>query len=188
MAEVFRLRLGSAPDFARLKSGRMFFRKRPVPPPMVPDPGQQVRLLGWSSSGQGEVRAISEPYTNARGEVVVRVTQEREYQDALREGRRAIGIPWPVKQMVVVLPSEPIDAPEDTERAQSALEEQLAEERRRREEAERRVEELERRLETPQAPERVDGETERVDAPADATEAQEGVERRPSWWRRFFGG
>ncbi len=90
----------------------MFFRKKPVPPPMVPEPGQQVRLLGWGTTGRGEVRAISEPYTNARGEVVVRVTEEREYQDALREGRRAIGIPWPVKDMVVVLPSEPIDAPE----------------------------------------------------------------------------
>lgn len=168
----------------------MFFRKKPVPPPMVPEPGQQVRLLRWGSSGRGEVRAISEPYTNARGEVVVRVTEEREYQDALREGRRAIGIPWPVKSMIVVLPSEPIDAPEsapeDTERAQSTLEEQLAEERRRREEAERRGEELERRPETPQGPEMPAEPQSGTDTPASDAGPQEGVERR-SWWRRWLG-
>ncbi len=74
-----------------------------------------------------------------------------------------------------------------TERAQSTLEEQLAEERRRREEAERRAEELERRLETPQAPESADEGAERVDTPADVREAQTAPQRR-SWWRRWFGG
>lgn len=73
-----------------------------------------------------------------------------------------------------------------TERAQSSLEEQLAEERRRREEAERRAEELERRLETPQAPEPLAEPRSGTDTPADVGEAQEGVERR-SWWRRWFG-
>ncbi len=80
---------------------------------MVPEPGQQVRLLGWGTTPGGkEVRAISEPYTNTKGEVVVRVTEEQEYKDALREGRRAIGMPWPVKQMVILSPSETLDAPE----------------------------------------------------------------------------
>ena len=41
---------------------------------------------------------------------MVRVTEEREYQDAFREGRRAIGIPWPVKHMVVLSPAETLDA------------------------------------------------------------------------------
>lgn len=85
----------------------MFFRKKLVAPPMVPEPAQQVRLLGWGASGRREVRAISEPYANARGEIVVRMTEEREYQDALCEGRRAIGIPWPVKHTAVVLLRRP---------------------------------------------------------------------------------
>jgi len=80
---------------------------------MVPEPGQQVRLLGWGTTPAGkEVRAISEPYTNPKGEVVVRVTEEQEYKDALWEGRRAIGIPWSVKQMVILSPLETLDAPE----------------------------------------------------------------------------
>ncbi len=82
----------------------MFFRKKPISPLIVPEPGQQVRLLGWGASGRAEVRAVSEPFTNARGEIVIRVTEESEYQDALREGRAAIGISWPAKHMVVVVP------------------------------------------------------------------------------------
>lgn len=90
----------------------MFFRKKSVPPLIVPEPGQQVRLLGWGASGRAEVRAVSEPFTNARGEVVIRVTEESEYQDALREGRAAIGIPWPARHMVVVVPPlETLEAP-----------------------------------------------------------------------------
>ncbi len=77
---------------------------------MVPDPGQQVRLLGWGTSGRAEVRAVSEPFTDARGEIVVRVTEEQEYKDAFREGRRAIGIPWPVQDMEILSPSETLNA------------------------------------------------------------------------------
>ena len=88
----------------------MLFRKKSISPPIVPDPGQPVRLLGWGTSGRGEVRAISEPYTDARGEVMVRVTEEREYLDAMREGRQAIGIPWPVRHMLVIPPSGTLDA------------------------------------------------------------------------------
>ena len=81
----------------------------------MPEPGQQVRLLGWGASGRAEVRAVSEPFTNARGEIVIRVTEESEYQDALREGRAAIGISWPAKHMVVVVP--PLETLEATESA-----------------------------------------------------------------------
>ena len=46
---------------------------------------------------------------------MVRVTEESEYQDALRQGRAAIGIPWPAKHMVVVTPPlETVEAPEST--------------------------------------------------------------------------
>lgn len=44
--------------------------------------------------------------------MVIRVAAEWECQVALREGRRAVGIPWPVKQMEVIFPSETLDAPE----------------------------------------------------------------------------
>lgn len=85
----------------------MFFRKRPIP---IPDPGQQVRLSTRRGAWRGKWRAISVPSTNARGEAVIWIAPEWEYQDALREGHRAVGMPWPVKHMVVVLPSE---VPED---------------------------------------------------------------------------
>ena len=45
------------------------------------------------------------------------MTEEREYQEALRDDHRAIGIPWPVKQMVVVLPSETMTPPRAPPRA-----------------------------------------------------------------------
>ncbi len=86
----------------------MFFRKKPLP---VPDPGQQVRLRVRRGQWRGKWRAISEPYTNARGEAVIWVAPEWEYQDALQEGHRAIGIPWPAKQMDVVSPLEGPGAP-----------------------------------------------------------------------------
>ncbi len=83
-----------------------------------------------------------------------------------------------------------------TEQAQSSLEDQLAQERRRREEAERERDELRRRLEAPSEPrdepETVAETSGRTDAPEEPTEAQEaawepeGTKRR-SWWRRWFG-
>jgi hypothetical protein len=36
--------------------------------------------------------------------VVLRVAEEEEYRAARRESRRAIGMPWPVRQMAVILP------------------------------------------------------------------------------------
>ncbi len=41
---------------------------------------------------------------------MVRVTEEREYLDAMREGRQAIGIPWPVRHMLVISASGTLDA------------------------------------------------------------------------------
>ncbi len=73
-------------------------RKRPL---VVPDPGQRVRLRAGRGRWRGNFRALSEPYTDEAGEVVVRVAMEGEYWEAMREGRRAVGIPWPVGQVEV---------------------------------------------------------------------------------------
>jgi hypothetical protein len=78
-----------------------------------------------------------------------------------------------------------------TEQAQSTLQEELIEERRRREEAERERDELRQKLyaprEAPEAPETVEEASKSVEPRPEASGAQEGVERRP-WWRRVFGG
>jgi hypothetical protein len=55
---------------------------------------------------RGRFRAVSYPYTDAFGVVVVRVAEEGEYQEALREGRRAVGVAWPAKQMEILSPPE----------------------------------------------------------------------------------
>ncbi len=47
--------------------------------------------------------AVSEPYTDEAGEVVIRVAKERECWAALREDHR-VGTPWPVRQIEVVSP------------------------------------------------------------------------------------
>jgi hypothetical protein len=77
-----------------------------------------------------------------------------------------------------------------TEQAQSTLQEELFEERRRREEAERERDELRRRLESsresPESPETVDEQQGRGQARSDAASAQENTQPR-SWWRRMFG-
>lgn len=83
------------------------FRRKPL---QIPDPGQQVRLLTRRGRWRGRWRAISEPSTNARGEVMIWVAQEWEYQDALRQEHHAIGMPWPAKQLEILSPSEPLDA------------------------------------------------------------------------------
>jgi len=78
-----------------------------------------------------------------------------------------------------------------SEKAESTLREELAEERRRREEAERGREDLRRELQAlrqaTEAPETVEEGPERAE-PSEATDvpgSQEGT-RRP-WWRRVFG-
>ncbi len=83
---------------------RLTFLRKKVP--LVPDPGQRVRLRVGRGRWRGRFRAVSYPYTDASGVVVVRVAEEGEYRDALREGRHAVGVAWPVKQMEAVPPPE----------------------------------------------------------------------------------
>ena len=47
--------------------------------------------------------------------MVLRVAQEEEYRAAMQEGRRAIGMPWPVGQMAAIL------APAGSEEATAEL-------------------------------------------------------------------
>jgi excisionase family DNA binding protein len=84
----------------------------------------------------------------------------------------------------------------DTERdrremAESTLHEGMAEEQRRREEAERERDDLHRELfalrEARESPQTVEEEPEGAEPHSDAPGAQEGVQRR-SWWSRIFGG
>jgi hypothetical protein len=100
--------------------GPTFLGKKPL---VVPEPRQKVRLRAGRGPWRGNFRAVSYPYTDESGEVVVRVARESEYQDALMEGRRAIGIAWPVRQVAVVsfpeddiktqeLPQEPPGGPQ----------------------------------------------------------------------------
>lgn len=100
--------------------GPTFLGKKPL---VVPEPRQKVRLRAARGRWRGNFRAVSYPYTDESGEVVVRVARESEYQDAIREGRRAIGIAWPVRQVEVVsfpeddiktqeLPQEPPGGPQ----------------------------------------------------------------------------
>jgi hypothetical protein len=74
-------------------------KKKPL---VVPEPGQRVRLRAGRGPWRGNFRAVSYPYTDEAGEVVIRVARESEYQEAMREGRRAVGIAWPVRQVEVV--------------------------------------------------------------------------------------
>ena len=76
------------------------------------------------------------------------------------------------------------------EMAESTLHEGMAEEQRRREEAERERDDLRRELfalrEARESPQTVEGEPERAEPHPATGGAQEGVQR--SWWRRLFGG
>jgi predicted ArsR family transcriptional regulator len=82
-----------------------------------------------------------------------------------------------------------------SERAQSTLEAELADERRRREETERERDELRQELEafresheeSPEPPETAPDASAPTDAGGEAQEATERPEGR-SWWRRMFGG
>ena len=96
-----------------MHAGSLFRRKLPL----IPDPGQRVRLRAGHRLLGGSFRAISEPATAVTGEVVIWVAREQEYEDSIREGRPAIGRPWPATQMEVVL-SSPL---EETNEAQHKL-------------------------------------------------------------------
>ena len=74
-------------------------------PRLIPEPGQRVRLRAGRGRWRGSYMAVSEPYTDEAGEVVIRVAKEGECWAALREGRRSFaGTPWPVRQIEVVSP------------------------------------------------------------------------------------
>ncbi len=83
----------------------------------IPDPGQQVWLLERRGRLRGRYRTISGPLTDARGEVVIWVAEEREYGEASREGRPAEGMPWPARQMEVFSFSEGHEGAQETETA-----------------------------------------------------------------------
>jgi hypothetical protein len=85
---------------------------------LIPEPRQKVRLRAGRGRWRGNFRAVSYPYTDEAGEVVIRIARESEYQDALREGRRAIGIAWPVRQVEVLsFPEDDIKTQELPQRA-----------------------------------------------------------------------
>ena len=85
-----------------------FFRKQP---PLVPEPGQRVRLrTRRRGRWRGSFRAVSYPYTDDGLGVVVRIAKEGEYRKAVREGRTAFGVPWPAHQI------EPVQAPEGADK------------------------------------------------------------------------
>jgi len=70
-------------------------------PPRIPDPGQYVDLRMEDGPWREGFRALSGPWTAETGEVVIRVATEDEYRAAGREGRSAIGVPWPTGRMRV---------------------------------------------------------------------------------------
>ena len=78
-----------------------------------------------------------------------------------------------------------------TEQAQTSLEEELATERRRREEAERERDELRQRLEVPSEPqeatEKGSEETTKGEEVTEAAQEPQKPSERRSWWRAFFG-
>jgi hypothetical protein len=73
-------------------------------PPLVPDPGQRVDLLAEDGSRLPGFRAVSGPLTTDKGGVAVRVATEEEYQEARREGRRAVSMSWAIDKVVVPSP------------------------------------------------------------------------------------
>ena len=80
----------------------MFGSRRKTP--LVPDPGQRVRLVAEDGSRRDDFRAVSGPLTSDTGAIVALIVTEQEYRDAKRERRRAVGIPWPVQRIEVLLP------------------------------------------------------------------------------------
>lgn len=70
-------------------------------PPRVADPGQHVDLRTEDGSWREGFRALSGPWTAETGGVVILVATEDEYRTAGREGRSAVGVPWPAGRMRV---------------------------------------------------------------------------------------
>lgn len=78
-----------------------FGKKRP---PLVPDPGQQVRLVSEDGSYIDGFRAVSGPLTAETGGIIIRVATEEEYRESRREGRRAVSMAWPADKVEVFVP------------------------------------------------------------------------------------
>jgi hypothetical protein len=76
----------------------LLLRRRRV---QIPDSGQMVDLQMEDASWRQGFRALSAPSTAETGEVLIWVCTEDEYREALREDRRAVGMPWLVKRMRV---------------------------------------------------------------------------------------
>ncbi len=68
-------------------------------PPRIPDPGQHVDLHAEDGTWRKGFRALSEPWTADTGAVMIWVATEDEYRAARREGRSAVGLPWPTHRM-----------------------------------------------------------------------------------------
>jgi hypothetical protein len=100
--------------------GPTFSGKKPL---LIPEPRKRVRLRAGRGPWRGNFRAVSYPYTDEAGELVIRVARESEYQDALMEGRRAVGIAWPVRQVEVLsFPEDGKKTQELPQRSQQKLE------------------------------------------------------------------
>jgi predicted nucleic acid-binding Zn-ribbon protein len=74
-----------------------------------------------------------------------------------------------------------------TEQAQTSLEEELATERRRREEAERERDELRQRVEVPSEPREATEKGSEETTKGEVTQEPQKSSERRSWWRAFFG-
>jgi hypothetical protein len=75
--------------------------------PRIPDPGQHVDLRTDDGSWRSGFRALSEPWTADTGEVMIWVATEDECRAAGREGRSAVGVPWPTLRMRLTSPRPP---------------------------------------------------------------------------------
>jgi hypothetical protein len=75
--------------------------------PRIPDPGQHVDLRTEDGTWRKGFRALSEPWTADTGEVMIWVATEDEYRAAGREGRSAVGVPWPTERMRLSSPRLP---------------------------------------------------------------------------------
>ena len=80
-------------------------RRRPA---RIPDPGQMVDLQMEDASWRQGFRALSAPSTAETGEVLIWVCTEDEYREALREERRAVGMPCGLPSGSACLPPPPL--------------------------------------------------------------------------------
>jgi hypothetical protein len=75
--------------------------------PSIPDPGQHIDLRTENGAWRMDFRALSEPWTADTREVMIWVATEDEYRAAGREGRSAVGVPWPAERLRLTSPSSP---------------------------------------------------------------------------------